>query len=227
MSLERQSDERLEGSLSGTIEQGNDVDYFRIDVTSYGTLTVYTTGTLHTVGVLRDNNRGSVLSTDGGSGSGTNFRIEHSSLHPGFYFVQVEGYESNTGDYTLHATFEPRYGAIALGLRPNRTSCQGVVWGFGVSTSAEGAESRALDECRRRGGGGWCTDTVWSTAGYRCLAYAVGDAGAGRCGACGGHASTRSAAEEHALATCRDRGYSNCRIVSDGRNRASACSSDS
>ncbi len=212
----------LETSLSGTIEQGNDVDYFRIYVAQYGTLTVYTTGTLDTVGTLR-NEGGSVLSTDGGSGSGTNFRMEHSSLHPGDYYIQVESHESNTGDYTLHATFEPRYGAMAYAFGP-MNSCRGVVWGWGVSSDQDRAESQALDQCRRRGGGGVeCDLIIGAYAASNCGAMAIGDVSSSRCGLCGGHGTTRTDAEEHALATCRDRGYSNCRIVSDGPNRASAC----
>ena len=93
----------LDSSRSGQIETGSDADYFRVQVTGSGTLTVYTTGSLDTTGELQ-NSSGSVLSSNDDGGSGSNFRIER-SVSAGTYYIKVEGYGSSTGSYTVHASF--------------------------------------------------------------------------------------------------------------------------
>ena len=93
----------LGGSGFGRIEPGSDVDYFIVQVSGTGMLTVYTTGDLDTLGELQ-NSSGGVLSDDDDSGSDTNFRIEH-SVSSGTYYIEVGSYQSNTGNYTLHAEF--------------------------------------------------------------------------------------------------------------------------
>ena len=98
----------LGGSVSGRIEPGSDVDYFSVQVSGSGTLTVYTTGALDTLGELQ-NSSGGVLADDDDSGSDRNFRIEH-SVSSGTYYIEVgsyqSNYQSNTGSYTLHAEFD-------------------------------------------------------------------------------------------------------------------------
>ena len=96
----------LGGPVSGRIETGSDVDYFSVQVSGSGTLTVYTTGDLNTLGKLQ-NSSGGVLADDDDSGSDRNFRIEH-SVSSGSYFIRVESYSSHTGSYTLHAEFSGR-----------------------------------------------------------------------------------------------------------------------
>ena len=91
------------GSQSGQIETGSDIDYFRVQVSGSGTLTVYTTGSLDTVGRL-ENSSGSSLSNDDDSGNNSNFRIAQ-TVSAGTYYVKVESHGSNTGSYTLHASF--------------------------------------------------------------------------------------------------------------------------
>ena len=93
----------VSGSQSGQMETGNDVDYFRVQVSGSGELTVYTTGSLDTVGTL-ENSSGSSLSNDDNSGNGSNFRIAQ-TVSAGTYYVKVESHGSNTGSYTLHASF--------------------------------------------------------------------------------------------------------------------------
>ena len=92
----------LDGSVAGKIETDGDDDYFSIEVTEPGTLKVYTTGSLDTVGELQASD-GSVLATDDDGGTDTNFNIEH-SVDPGTYYVNVGGHESATGDYVVLAT---------------------------------------------------------------------------------------------------------------------------
>ena len=93
----------VDGSRSGQIEVGNDIDYFRVQVSGAGELTVYTTGGLDTMGRL-ENSSGISLEEDDDRGSGNNFRIAR-TVAAGTYYVKVESYSSNTGSYTLHASF--------------------------------------------------------------------------------------------------------------------------
>ena len=90
-------------SLSGRIETGSDVDYFGVQVSGSGTLTVHTTGSLDTQGELQ-NSSGSALTSDDDGGNGRNFRIER-PVSAGTYYVKVESYGSETGSYTIHARF--------------------------------------------------------------------------------------------------------------------------
>ena len=109
----------LGGSLAGQIETRDDVDYFKVEVSQAGLLTVYSTGGLNTRGTLQNRSSDS-LATDDNGGSGDNFRIEH-SVSAGTYYVKVEGVGSNTGDYTVHVSFaddhsDTRSGATSLSL---------------------------------------------------------------------------------------------------------------
>ena len=110
----------LVNSRSGRIETGSDVDYFRVQVSEYGVLTVYTTGNLDTYGTLQ-NSSGTTLETDDDDGDGTNFGIAY-IVNSGTYYIKVEGaYFATTGSYTIHATFDrddsnTRSGATFLSL---------------------------------------------------------------------------------------------------------------
>ena len=97
----------LGGSSSGQIEPGSDVDYFKVQVSNSGVLTVYTTGNLDTEGILQ-NSSGATLASNFDDGSGNNFSIEQ-SLNSGTYYIKVESYESSTGSYTIHASFRDRH----------------------------------------------------------------------------------------------------------------------
>ncbi len=91
------------GSQSGQIETGGDVDYFRVQVSEAGELTVQTTGRLDTKGQLEDS-AGAVLARDDDGGDGYNFRITH-AVSAGTYYLKVEGFDaSTTGSYTVHAS---------------------------------------------------------------------------------------------------------------------------
>ena len=94
----------LGGSVSGEIEVGGDEDFFRVDVAESGTLTLYTTGSLDTLGELLAGD-GSSLGSDDDSGTQRNFRIEHHVV-PGTYFVRVGSYSQEVGAYTAHAELE-------------------------------------------------------------------------------------------------------------------------
>ena len=93
----------LGSSVRGQIEEGDDDDYFRVQVTAAGTLAVYTTGSLDTVGELQAGD-GSSIAIDDDGGDGLNFRIER-DVGPGAYYVRVSSYGTNTGDYVVQASF--------------------------------------------------------------------------------------------------------------------------
>ena len=88
-------------SDTGGVLTEDDVDYFSISLSDAGTLLVYTSGSIGTLGIL-EHADGSEIAADDDSGEDRNFRIER-ALASGLYFVRVIGNPSNTtGDYTLH-----------------------------------------------------------------------------------------------------------------------------
>ena len=90
----------------GALEQPGDVDYFRVDVTQAGRLTVETTGGTDTAGVFQSA-QGRSLAEDDDAGTGNNFRIAR-DVTPGRYYVAVRGASrSATGAYTLRLAFTP------------------------------------------------------------------------------------------------------------------------
>ena len=93
----------LGSSVAGRIETGGDEDFFEVEVTVSGTLTIYTTGNLDTVGELLAGD-GSSLATDDDSGGQDNFRIEH-DVGAGTYHVRVGSDDTATGSYIVLANF--------------------------------------------------------------------------------------------------------------------------
>ena len=89
----------LGSSTDGFLSEG-DTDYFRIEMSSAGTLTVYTTGRVDTEGAILDNS-GNVLEYNDDGSEGSNFRVSI-PVSAGTYYIRVEGWGSATGDYTLH-----------------------------------------------------------------------------------------------------------------------------
>ena len=101
-----QSAGALDSNLSASIEEGGDVDYFKIIVPSYGELRVYTTGDLNTYGELY-NIYGSYLTSASYGGTDNNFGF-YMVLTAGEYYIRVsssDGY--TTGSYSLHQEFVP------------------------------------------------------------------------------------------------------------------------
>ena len=93
----------------GKIESSSDADYFRIDLTETQVPTgtkvgfwLYTLGKLDTVGELIDSNSEIIESDDYGAvlPDPENFFMWE-SLSDGTYYLKVEGYGSETGDYVL------------------------------------------------------------------------------------------------------------------------------
>ena len=98
-------------------------------------------------------------------------------------------------------------GVIAAGWKG--TSCtQGYDFGVALNAhSVEAARSRAESECRNRG----LLNCAWRVWFSGCGALAYGESPP-RCSLVGGWGSTRSAAEQRALARCGER-YATCRIA--------------
>ncbi len=93
----------LNSTCDGSIQPAEDTDYFRVDVTSSGTLTVYTTGSTDTGGWLTDGG-GIVNVLDDDSGYSYNFFISH-SVNAGTYYLGITG-GGTLGDYTLYVEFQ-------------------------------------------------------------------------------------------------------------------------
>ena len=97
----------------GNIETGGDYDYFQVELTTPGTLTVYTIGITDTSGYLKNSDCSTIRDDDDG-GSDYNFRI-CSYQSAGVYYVAVKHYDqNNTGSYTLHVEFEECDGVAVL-----------------------------------------------------------------------------------------------------------------
>lgn len=90
-------------SRSGSIDYYGDEDYFRVDISSYGTLSAYTTGSTDTYGYLLDSGGNSLTSND--DNPYPNFSFSY-SVSPGTYYIRVRHYSySGTGSYTLNTSF--------------------------------------------------------------------------------------------------------------------------
>ncbi len=94
----------LGSSTQGTIGSSDDVDYFEVQVAEEGLISVFTTGSLDTVGRLH-NEDGTVDETDDDGGSELNFSL-NVLVPAGTYYIEVEGFDDATGDYTLYVEFE-------------------------------------------------------------------------------------------------------------------------
>ena len=94
----------VNSTRTGSIETGGDSDYFRVQVPTSGTLTVYTTGSTDTFGELRNSACSIIASNDDAIFLvDLNFRISR-SVNSGTYYVAVRHFDSSsgTGSYTLN-----------------------------------------------------------------------------------------------------------------------------
>ena len=90
----------LGSATAGSLSE-RDEDYFVIEMSDSGSLTVYTTGGTDTEGYILDSS-GNVLDYNDDGGEGWNFRVS-ASVSAGTYYIRVKGsFSSVTGDYTLH-----------------------------------------------------------------------------------------------------------------------------
>ena len=89
-------------TTAGNLSAGDDMDYFKFEVTELAKYVLYTTGLTNTYGQLFNSNYDSIT-TDSDSGLGGNFAIG-SVLNPGTYYLKVTGENLLTsgGDYEVH-----------------------------------------------------------------------------------------------------------------------------
>ncbi|MBM3854799.1 MAG: hypothetical protein FJ399_16880, partial [Verrucomicrobia bacterium] len=93
----------LNSSTNGAINTAGDIDFFRIDVTASGTLTLYTTGSTDTYGRLLDASGTELASND--DSTDLNFRITR-AVTAGTYYISVRHFSSSsTGAYVLRVDF--------------------------------------------------------------------------------------------------------------------------
>ena len=89
--------------IEGEIDDSDDIDMFEISISQSGELKVHTQGSLDTVGWILGED-GNEIATDDDSGIGLNFSMSV-EVDAGTYFVKIESYGSNTGEYELHTEF--------------------------------------------------------------------------------------------------------------------------
>ncbi|MCP4812733.1 MAG: hypothetical protein GY888_09510, partial [Planctomycetaceae bacterium] len=93
-------------TTAGTIDPEGDLDYFRIEITAPGLLTVRTTGSTDTLGTLLDPSENVLSQVDtwgGAARDDDNFRISY-FVTPGIYYLRVEGWAwENNGAYQLES----------------------------------------------------------------------------------------------------------------------------
>ena len=95
-------------AVTGHINPGDDEDYFSIVVTGPGILAVETTGSLDTIGHLYDSGGMELaMNDDFYLFPNTNFRLLYRIATAGTYYIKVSSYRTNTGAYSLTATFTP------------------------------------------------------------------------------------------------------------------------
>ena len=91
-------------TTNGDLESPNDVDYFTFTINGDGEVTIESTGSTDTIGILYDS-EGRELQRDDDGGAGYNFNLSM-DLAPGTYFVSVRGYEGEVGAFGLSVQFE-------------------------------------------------------------------------------------------------------------------------
>ena len=110
----------LGSSIAGRIDPGNDVDFFKLDLSGEPGSTrvwIYTTGSLDTLGGLF-NSSGDLITADDDTTVGDrivdlNFDIPR-TLALGVYYVGVESADgTTTGGYTLHAKIDDHGGSFS------------------------------------------------------------------------------------------------------------------
>ena len=90
----------IPSTTAGTLDSG-DQDFFRIDIGVAGSLTLESSGTTDTYGILYDGD-GAELARDDDGGTNQNFRISRESLAPGTYYLLLRAFgPAVSGDYSL------------------------------------------------------------------------------------------------------------------------------
>ena len=115
----------------------DDADYFRVETTMYGTLTVYSEGWTDTQGSLLDES-GEEIASDSDGGTDLNFRISL-DLDAGVYVVRVAGLGQSPIEYTLHVEFqEPAPDLVIASTEVSATPAVGETFTLSVEVRNDG-----------------------------------------------------------------------------------------
>ncbi|MDE0062521.1 MAG: hypothetical protein OXU72_06985, partial [Gammaproteobacteria bacterium] len=90
---------------NGAVDLAGDWDYYRLEPSSRGAMSVATSGGTDTFGELMDGD-GRVLEFDDDSGDAKNFRVER-QVDDRVYYVRVSGGDNVYGNYTLRTSLVP------------------------------------------------------------------------------------------------------------------------
>ena len=100
------------GRIEAADDEGDDADWFRLELNEASSVAIYTTGDLDTIGSLHDHTDEEIAWDDeSGTNAPDNFHIEGDRA-AGVYYVRVESQGGEPGNYTLHAR---RYVDVSLG----------------------------------------------------------------------------------------------------------------
>jgi len=91
-----------EASLSRSLNNNSDANWFRFRGNSGTTYHIYSSGSLDTKGYIYEDNGTTELLSDDDTGDGTNFSISFTPTRSAQYKLKVEGYNGATGSYTLN-----------------------------------------------------------------------------------------------------------------------------
>jgi hypothetical protein len=99
----------IPGSATGTIVRGTDEQFYKIDATAPGTLTLSSSGGADLKAKLEDS-AGKVLATSDDDGTGYNFKLT-GTIAPGTYYLRVSHCCGGIGTYQVSAGFAATSGS--------------------------------------------------------------------------------------------------------------------
>lgn len=102
----------VDSRTTGRINAPGDNDYFRVQIGTAGTLTVYTAGSTDTYGYLLNAAGSELTRNDNTSTTNRNFRLNR-TVSPGTYYIRVRHASiTATGAYTLMSAFTATNGTV-------------------------------------------------------------------------------------------------------------------
>ena len=98
--------ELLSFPYSDTIESANDKNIYKFIPKEDGQYTFYTTQNVDTIGKLYDKNQKLLIKNDDISRSNENFKFTYNLKKSEFYYITVEAYQGETGEYIIYKKFK-------------------------------------------------------------------------------------------------------------------------
>lgn len=139
------------GSVGAFFSSGDDVDWYRLDISSAAQLLVYTEGRLDTLLTLYDS-RGNEIADNDDSGDGYNARISL-FVPEGPVYIKVDNYEESRGAYTLFVQLREPVGLDEFEPDNTKATAKGIEPGSPQrrTFSAEGDVDWAYFQAAERG----------------------------------------------------------------------------